>query len=82
MSPNAWESRGLSQGAQLYKGAQLDVGDLTPYSTYGKMDWIGSIAVSVTLTRVLHNQQSSNAFTKASNPPKTESTNATRPNSS
>jgi hypothetical protein len=43
---------GLSQWAQLYTGAQIYFGDGTPYSTYGKMDWIGSSAVSVTVTCV------------------------------
>jgi hypothetical protein len=29
------ELRGLSQWIQLYTGAQLNLGDLTPYLTYG-----------------------------------------------
>ncbi len=38
MSPNAGgggELRGLSQWVQLYTGAQINCGDLTPYLTYG-----------------------------------------------
>jgi len=38
MSPNAGggrELRGLSQWVQLYTGAQINFGDLTPYLTYG-----------------------------------------------
>jgi hypothetical protein len=37
MSPNAGgggELWGLSQGVQLYTGAQINFGDLTPYLTY------------------------------------------------
>jgi hypothetical protein len=39
MSPNAeggGELRGLSQCVQLYTGAQINFGDLTPYFTYEK----------------------------------------------
>jgi hypothetical protein len=38
MNPNArggGELRGLSQRVQLYTGAQISFGDLTPYLTYG-----------------------------------------------
>ncbi len=39
MSPNAegegGELQGLSQWVQLYTGAQINFGDLTPYLTYG-----------------------------------------------
>jgi hypothetical protein len=38
MSPNAkrgGELRGLKQWVQLYTGAQINFGDLTPYLTYG-----------------------------------------------
>ncbi len=35
MSPNAGEMS-LSQWAQLYTGAQINFGDLTPYLTYGR----------------------------------------------
>ncbi len=30
-----WELRGLGQWVQLYTGAQIYLGDLTPYLTYG-----------------------------------------------
>ncbi len=42
MSPNAGgggEWRSLSQWVQLYTGAQINFGDLTPYLTYGQDVW-------------------------------------------
>jgi len=41
MSPNEGggvELRGLSQRVQLYKGAQINFGDLTPYLTYESLE--------------------------------------------
>jgi hypothetical protein len=40
MSPNAGggELRGLSQWVQLYTGAQINFGDLTPYLTYAETE--------------------------------------------
>jgi hypothetical protein len=41
MRPNAGgggQLLGLSQWAQLYTGAQINFGDLTPYLTYGKKE--------------------------------------------
>ncbi len=55
MSPNAWgggQLRGLSQWVQLYTGAQINFGDLTPYLTYAAYEAVFRIR-EILLIRIL-----------------------------